>query len=333
MEELRTVIKVLKESYDTQERDYSDQWKEAGLKSVLIVPLFKNLLEYNPLVDMAFEAKLPSTGGDYLDILLQDSLVIEAKRFNLLSSDKKRKRARKEIRRYLAPDDNIFFGILTDGISWEFFMERRFIERYGHDGKKIPLIREEIPLCFSFKSFEDGFLDNMRIFHSKGFFRNMKFLAKCIANRALRKPGAPAWHNLFTTLENAQLQKICGDNLKTKIEDTFRYETGEYFEQIRSKEIRVGVKFQWEDKFLRLGVIVQPNGAVKVDLNSTFVKPENQHMVLKKYPNIIEKLFHTWVQNEEDCIYATRIELLRDITGKKAIRAQDKFLAAWTKVV
>ena len=332
MEELKTIIKSLRESFDPLERDYGDQWKEAGLKSVLVVPVLKSLLEYNPLLDMAFEAKLLSTGGEYLDILLQDSLVVEVKRFNLLSNDKKRKKARKEIRRYLTPDDNIFFGILTDGAEWEFFMERRFIERYGNDGQKIPLIRDEIPLCFTFNSFDDGFLDDMRIFHSKGFFRNMKFLAKCIAHRALRRPGAPAWHNLFSTLENAQRQKICGDNLRAKIEDTFRYETGEYFEQVNAKELRPGVKFQWEDDFLRLGIIVQSNGAVKIDLSNTFVKPEKQHGVLKPYPNIIEKLFNTWVQNEEDCIYGTRIELLRDITGKKAIFGQDKFLAKWAKV-
>jgi hypothetical protein len=66
MEELKAVIKALKESCDTQERDYSDQWREAGFKSALIVLLFQELLDYNPLVDTAFEHKLPSTNRDYL---------------------------------------------------------------------------------------------------------------------------------------------------------------------------------------------------------------------------------------------------------------------------
>ena len=119
---------------------------------------------------------------------------------------------------------------------------------------------------------------------------------------------------------------------RMKIEDAFRYETGEFFDQITSREMRTGMKLHWENEFLRLSVIVQPNGAIKVDLSNTFVKPENQHKILKEYPNLIEKLFNTWVQNEEDSIYGTRVELLRDITGKKAIFGQDKFLAAWTEL-
>ena len=62
----KAVIEALKESYDTQERDYIDQWREAGFKSALIVLLFQELLDYNPLVDTAFKHKLPSTSGDYL---------------------------------------------------------------------------------------------------------------------------------------------------------------------------------------------------------------------------------------------------------------------------
>jgi hypothetical protein len=187
MERIKGMIKALKESLETQDRDYSEQWKEAGLKSTFVAPLFETVLAYDPLKDMAFESKLPSTGGEYLDILLQDSLVVEVKRFNLLSDDISRKKATKEIRRYLAPEDNIFFGILTDGVIWEFFMERLFMERYGNDGEKIPFIREAVPLCFRLNTFDDGFLDDMQMFHAKGFYRNIELLKNITGKKAIHK--------------------------------------------------------------------------------------------------------------------------------------------------
>ncbi|MFX0199935.1 MAG: hypothetical protein ACFFCW_27750 [Candidatus Hodarchaeota archaeon] len=331
MRDIKPILKAMKQSLDAKERDYNEYWKEAGLKSVFIVPLFERVLGYDPLIDMAFEFKLPATGGEYLDILLQDSLVIETKRFNLLSDDKQRKKAHKEIRRYLSPDDSISFGILTDGVIWDFFMEKRFLERYGNNTEKVPPIREDIPLCFSLNSFDDGFLDDMSIFHAKGFYRNMKYLAACIVHRALRKPGAKAWYKLFSALENAQRQKICGDKIAVKIEDRFRSETGEF----KDDPSMIGKTLQWEDEFLRLSVIVQPRGKIKVDLSNsnTILKPERQQGVLEKYPNITDRVFKTWPTSEQDRIYNSRVELLREITGKTKIYKQKEFLDGWTESV
>jgi hypothetical protein len=316
----------MKQSFDTKDRDYNECWKEAGLKSVLIVPLFESVLGYDPLADMAFEFKLPATGGEFLDIVLQDKLVIETKRFNSLSDDKKRKEGQKEIRRYILPDDEISFGILTDGVLWDFFMEKRFLERYGNNTDKVPPIREEIPLCFSLNSFDDGFLDDMAIFHSKVLKKNMKYLAACIVHRAMRKPGGKAWHNLFSALENAQRQKICGDKLAGKIEERFRNETGEF-----KDHSMIGKKLQWEDEFLRLSVVVQPRGNIKVDLSNTILKPERLQEVLGRYPNIVERLFKTWPSSEHDRIYNSRIELLREITDKTKVFKQKQFLDGWAE--
>jgi hypothetical protein len=332
--ELRERYKKLRDSLkdaDTWFR-YQNDLKEEGIKALFIVPLIMEHLGFANIDDFRFEDVQGSNQG-FADIVVKENFLFETKKFNLLSDKSELERAEKQIKKYIKNEkDKIYFGILTDGVLWELFIEKKLIVANGNEGNELQELDDECPLCFSITIDHEQFLNLIYMFNSEDYENNIKkYLAKSIVNKVLSKGGKFALNNMFYKLENMDIEGICGKYVQDQIDEIFKIEKGEFFEQIKNDKTLLNKKMQYEDEFVIIEITIIQNGHVKVNYENCKLKMEKQIEAFGEYPNFIENI-KLWKQSSDSCIYPNRIALYKSIKGNSRLRNQDEILKKWRNI-
>ena len=316
-ERINEIKKALK-SGDPQEIEYfSKHIKESGLKSLLIVPIFQEFLGFTSMKHYGFEVALSEKAlakQPAIDILIDEQMVIETKNFNYLANEKTRKDAEAQTKFYIKPKgDKIEYGILTDGVLWEFFIDTAFISRVSNEGSQVADMNEDIPLCITFDIMNEYFFELLSMFHKDIYQANIKKLSDGILKTIKGTPGGFGWQNLFAKVENTEIQSKCGKFIKQKIEEQFRIKKGEFYDDIKAGKTKEGVLYKIEDQYICLVFKVISNGFIQIIPEQSFLKPGNPKDVLKMFPKITELLFSHWLNDSSRREYETIDELLLDI--------------------
>jgi hypothetical protein len=332
--ELRERFKKLRDSLkenDTWFR-YQNDLKEEGLKSVFIVPLIMEHLGFSNIDDLKFE-DVQGTNQGFADIVVKDNFLFELKKFNLFSDQGELEKAQKQIKKYIRNEkDKIFFGILTDGVLWELFIDKKLIIASGNEGIDLPEIDDECPLCLSLNIEDEQFLNLIYMFNSDDYENNIKkYLVKGIVNKALLKGGKYALNNMFYKLENMDIEGICGKYVQDQVDELFKIERGEYFDQLKNDKTLLNKKIKYEDEYVIVEVEIVQNGHIKAICGNCKIKMEKQIEAFSEYPNFIDSI-KLWQQSSDACIYPNRIALYKAIRGSSRLRNQEDILKKWINV-
>lgn len=329
--ELRERFKKLRDSLKDADnwKKYQDDLKEEGIKAVFIVPLINEHLGFSNIDDYRFEDVQGNNQG-FADIVVKDNFLFELKKFNLFSDKTELEKTEKQIRKYIRNEkDKIHYGILTDGVLWELFVDKKLIVQFGNEGNELTELDDECPRCMSVNIANEQFLNIMYMFNSEDYENNIKrYLAKSIVNKLLSKGGKFALNNMFTKLENMDIEGICGKYIQDQIDEFFKLEKGEFFEQIKVDKTILNKKMKYEDEYIILEISIIQNGHIKVNYQNCKIKMEKQIEAFSEYPNLIENL-RMWQQSPDDCIYSNRINLYKAIKGNSRLRNQDELIKKW----
>lgn len=329
--ELRERFKKLRDSLKDPDSwvKYQDDLKEEGIKSVFVVPLIMEHLGFANIDDFKFEDVQGSNQG-FADIVLKDNFLFELKKFNLFNDKAELERAEKQIKKYIRNEkDKIHYGILTDGVLWELFIDKRLIVQAGNEGSDLPELDDDCPCCMSVNISNEQFLNIIYMFNIEDYENNIKrYLAKSIVNKLLSKGGKFALNNMFTKLENMDIEGICGKYVQDQIDEHFKLEKGEFFEQVKTDKSMLNKKLKFEDEYVILVVSIIQNGHIKVNYQDCKIKMEKQIEAFSEYPNIIESL-KMWQQSSEACIYPSRINMYKAIKGNSRLRNQEELIKRW----
>lgn len=315
--------KLLKSNETESLTNLQNNLKEQGVRSLFVIPLLEDILGYEQIENYHFEYQISGSGASKLpavDILLiKENLIIETKPFNSLSNDKNKQDAEDQLKKYIKPkEDEINYGLLTDGVIWEFMIDKLFLKNRCNDGKNVD-IDDDIPVCLTFKVLDDNFLNLMMLFHKDLCLENIKKLGDGIVKTIQNTKGGFGWQNIFAKVDDITNQVKCGDIIKNQILNIFKIKKGELYQDIKDGKINIKELYYIEDEYLKIVFNILSNGCIKVISEKSLLKPEKQHQVLEIFPNIIKKLFDEWVNNEESREYESLKELLKDMQGTAKI--------------
>lgn len=330
LDTLKANVEKLRESLKSDNRDkYAERLKEEGLKSLIVVPILQDYLGFDDIDDYEFEYGKVSN-RDRSDILIRQNFLLELKKFNLLENPQNRRAAERQIIAYLEPDDDIYYGILTDGNYWSLFMEKRYVERFANNSREIAEIEEDIPSVISFSISNEHFWDLLLMFHRECYEDNMQQLARGVLNRARKLRGGIAWYNLFSKVKEPEIRKVCGDVVKQQIEDTFWIDPGEFFDELKKEKVSLGDRYCYEDDFIRFEVTIEKNGWIKID-SATVASKGLVKEALQYYPKR-EEMIKSWTDDKNDNLYKTKIDVIKDLKDSQKLRNQASYEKNWRAV-
>ena len=319
-ERLNKLRKIIKSGDIESIKGFQEKLKEQGVRSLIVIPLFEEYLGYDQLEYYTFEYQISGLGSSKLpavDILINDNLIIETKPFNSLSIESNKREGEEQLRKYIKPkDDNIFYGLLTDGIIWEFMIDKSFLKK---DIKGEVDILDDIPICLTFKIQDENFLHLMMLFHKDLYVENIKKLSDGIVKTVQGTKGGFGWQNIFAKIDDITLQVKCGDYVKNQVLDVFKIKKGELYQDIKDGKITPNINYFIEDDYLKIVFTIMPNGFIKIIPEKTILKPEKQLAVSKQYPQIINLFFNTWPSDEQAREYESLKELLKNLQDTSKI--------------
>lgn len=100
---------------------------EKGVECAVIVPLLEVILDFDALSDVTYEQSSVSHHGQRFDFLIDGKLLVEAKDLGANLDEHF-----KQVTTYIQKNTDINYGILTNGIEFQIWVERSFIEAVGN---------------------------------------------------------------------------------------------------------------------------------------------------------------------------------------------------------
>ncbi len=134
--------------------------KEKGVEYCVVFPLFEIVLAFDPIEDFIMESYSDSNNNQIFDFVVKSkdegsSLIIEAKSFK----EKSLKVHENQITRYMKDNDRLPWGILTNGLTWNFYISKKYIEQKFNEGNSISYIKPTVLKIFSLELENEYFFD------------------------------------------------------------------------------------------------------------------------------------------------------------------------------
>lgn len=283
--------------------NYSSKLKEKGVEYALILPILDNLLGFDPLEDIEYETSSTTMNNQRFDFLLDKCFVVECKSLeNPLNNDNI-----SQVYNYISKNKNINYGILTNGLRFEFFMQKNYIENIANNGDEIINFEKDVYNILKTKADDDDFYDVIQLFSKQNYSATFEAIAKYVFKQLeLTKGKDPV------IVANKELN----DNLKYKISKKLNINHGFYFKDIKKGNIEPGTELGYSDEYIGFKVIVQsdgtllmPKGTMRIDANKII-----EDGVF--YP--VFENFKKWYYNE-DRIFKGPKTIFREASGKSKI--------------
>lgn len=224
---------------------------EKGVECGIIVPLLEVLLGFDALADIQYEHVSTTRHGQRFDFLLDGKFLIEAKplRTNLDEHHD-------QMARYIGKNQDISFGILTNGSDYQVWLQRWYVERES----KNQVFRMATVVPVLELSLEDDsvnfVLQSLSLFSKEQYedkFSKLAHVAGYYGSGSKGKP--PVLHN------DKELDRV----LRERIKENVQIRKGVYYDQVNDGTMRPGQKLVYSNDWVRIAVEVTETGTVKLE--------------------------------------------------------------------
>lgn len=305
---VRQRLERVSKDLDSESSTLPNRLNEKGVECAILVPLFEDVLGYDPVEDIEYESTSTQNHGQRFDFLLDSRLLVETKSLTTRLTD----RAIAQISDYIGLNDQIAFGIATNGIEYALLMERSFIEKKANQGEPIIGAVKNVYHIFTIDSSEEYFYEMIDLFNRSSYEQSMIAVAKYVLRQLVPSKGP------YTAIfQNRELDQI----IKDKIEEQMDFTQGVFLQQIRSGELRPEQRLVFSDEYITVTVVLEPDGSVYLPQGGIEVDA-NKILADGKYLPVLEKLgdWHT-----EKPRFKDPRDILREASGKKRIPSAHVF--------
>ena len=305
---VRQRLERVRKDLESSDPELPNRLNEKGVECAILVPLFEDVLGYDPITDIEYESTSTQNHGQRFDFLLDHRLLVETKSLTTQLSD----RAIAQISEYIGLNDEISFGIATNGVEYALLMERHFIEKKANQGEPIVGAVKNVYHIFTIDSGEEKFYEIMDLFNRTSYEQSMVAVAKYVLRQLVPSKGPHAY--IFRDRELDQ-------RIKDKIEKQMDFSQGVYLQQIRSGELKPSQELFFSDEYVKVTVILEADGSVTLPKGGIEVDA-NKILTDRKYLPLLEKLtdWHSQEQRFKD-----PRDILREASGKKRIPSAHVF--------
>ncbi len=247
-------LKHIVEDHAKDDPTIPERLKEKGVECTILMPLFEDILGYDPVLDIEYELSSSKVHGQRFDFLLDGCFVVEAKALNVLLTGN----IIDQIIKYISMNDEINYGMLTNGIQYVFFIQKTFIEKVANSGEEIIGARRSVYSVLTVGAEDDYFVEIMRLFSKQTYDEVFRRIAKYAFRQLVVKKGPKT-----AIAEDKELDTY----IKKLIEKRMDFKQGKYLPKIRSGEYKAGQKLVYKDKYIQITIEVQTDGTVKLPKN------------------------------------------------------------------
>lgn len=281
---------------------------EKGVECAIIIPIIETVLEFDTLYDVKYEQSAEKEYHQRFDFLLNDKFLIEAKPLDTnLDSHYK------QIGKYLSKNENINYGLLTNGIVFQIWVQKAYIEavsknKLDHSQSVIKVLEvslSENPIDFV--------LDTLALFKKSTYENSFESIASIAGYYSSGSRGKPrVLHD----------KKETDKDLKDKIKELVSIQKGVYYEDVKNKKISPGDKLQFKNSFVEIKVEVTKTGTVILKKNSANVVDliKAQDAGWKK---LIYLITEKW--SKEDTEFTDPIEIIKLAVDTQRLHGKEKY--------
>ncbi len=276
--------------------------KEKGVECTILMPLFEDILGFDPVHDIEYELSSDKVHGQRFDFLMDGCFVVEAKALNVVLTGK----LVDQIAKYIELNDHINYGMLTNGIEYVFFIQKIFIEKVANAGNEIVGATKRVYNVLTIDVEDEYFIDLIQLFSKQTYDEVFRRIAKFAFRQLVVRKGPKT-----AIAEDRELDAY----IKTLIEKRMDFKQGHYLDKIRSGEYRAGQKLLYADQYVEITIELQADGTVKLPRNGIKVDA-NAILATGEFKPILT-LITEWHDKEQTFQYPK--DIFRQALGKAKI--------------
>jgi len=304
---LRQRLKRLIEDEQSEVPKFRNKLNEKGVECSILIPIFEILLGFDALEDIQYESESNSRNDQRFDFLIDSRFLVEAKKLGANLPEIK-----KQIENYIITNDNINYGLLSNGYDFSFYIQKSYIKEFlgPNEEMHIPIKRDVLPVLTI--SIDDKHFEQIiSLFSKDTYMDHFDSIARYVLSR----------------YNHGKINKITGDReINEKIKEFIRDEVdpkaGFYLNDIKANKIKSGDKLTFENDNVKLTLTVEVDGRVKLPKGNAEIKNMNRTMQSAFRP-MIDLVLNGW--NEKDHIFDHPLDIIRAATGKKKLYKQEQY--------
>ena len=307
MERLERLQFVVREKPEELEQ-LRDSLHEKGVECAIIVPLLETVLDFNAVTDVSYEQSSPKHHRQRFDFLVDGHLLIEAKELGANLDDHY-----KQVSEYIFKNNAIDFGILTNGIEYQVWVQREFIERVT--GTKLPHT-DRVTKVFELSLLTDPvqfLLDAFSLFAKSSYESSFKTIAAVTGYYASGSRGRPPV--LHT-------DKAVDEELRSRIREASVIQKGVYFDDVESGKLSAGDKLRFRNECVEITVEVTATGTVILKKDGANVI-DMMVAIRKGWSPIIPLIAEKW--SKADTEFQDTLQIIKLGLNKQKLYGQDKY--------
>lgn len=284
----------------------AERLSEKGVECTIITPLIEMVLEFDPVLDVRYEEPSEIRNGQRFDFLLDDRFLIEVKR---LGADLEG--AHGQIELYLGTNPKLECGILTNGIDYEVFLRKDFIEH--HVNSKFKRFHKPVVQVLDLSLAEqetDDVLNGLSILRKDQCHQRVRKMA-AIAFRYI-EGGSGALGVLHEVKKTDEL-------LKDRIRAAVEVRRGVYAPDLDTKTRKVGEKLRYKNDWIEITVEITPTGSVILKKGSA-IATFCQEALDAGWGPIFDVLRDSW--SKEDMEFTDPLEIIKKARGMQRLQKQ-----------
>lgn len=259
--------------------------QEKGVECTILVPMFEYLLGYDPVDDIQYEVTSSMVFHQRFDFLLDHCFVVESKALNTPIT----KKEVKQISEYIAQNEEINYGMLSNGLEYVFLVQKSFIEKVANSGENIIGATRPVYNVLTVSANDEKFFEIMSLFSKSSYDEIFTSIAKYVFRLLVPKKGP---------MPSITKERDIDEYIKNLIEQKMDFKKGYYLDKIRSGEFLPGQKLTYEDKYISISVELQSDGTVKLPQKGIYIKDTNAILADGEFKPLIV-LLTEWYDSDQ----------------------------------
>lgn len=281
---------------------------EKGVECAIVVPLLEIVLDFDAM-DIGYEQESTSKHGQRFDFLLEGKFLVECKALGANLDEH-----RKQISRYIQGNNEINYGLLTNGIDYQFWIQKTYLEKVaGSDLRHTDAVACILELSLQ-RDNSQFLLDAIRIFSKKSYVQTFEAIASVAGYYAAGSRGKP---------RNVHEDRKINEELRERIRSAVVVTKGVFYDDVVNGKLAAGTLLRFADDCVSITVEVTETGTVILRKGGANVL--NMVLAMKEgWEAMIPLAMGKWL--EADTEFQDPLELIKIALNRQRLTNKERYI-------
>ena len=307
VERLERLQKIAKEA-PGEFSELADALHEKGVECAVIVPLLEVVLDFDALRGVHYEKESRTKLGQRFDFLLDGRFLVEAKALGANLDEHYQ-----QMTRYIQKNDDISYGILTNGIDYQIWLQRSYVQE--HAKAELPHA-QPVMRVFDVTLQEDSvpfLLDALSIFRRDAYQDSFRTIASIVAYYGAGGRGRPA---------NVHEDRAVNEALRERIRDAVTVTKGVFYDDVVNGKVAPGDKLTYADDCVAITVQITPTGTVTLGKGDANVV-DMVRAIKEGWAPMIAQIADHW--SKADAEFSDPLEIIKLALNKQRLFNKERY--------